>query len=71
MKGHPLPEVRPRSRDHLRLELNPKGTIQLGGQWTYKAFTVAEDGTELEEVTGQTDFSITNGPAAGSCQGAS
>ena len=36
----------------------PQGADRAGQARTYKAFAVAEDGTELEEVTGQTDFSI-------------
>jgi hypothetical protein len=57
----------PREPDHLRLEPDPKGPIQLGGRVTYKAVAVAKDNTELDEVTAQTDFSIDQG---GSCQGA-
>jgi hypothetical protein len=56
--------------DHL--ELKPiEATIELGERVSYTARAVAKDGTELEDVTAETVFSISRvGQPSGTCEGA-
>ena len=56
--GAEVHEVIDKQPHHLRLKPTPEGPIELDQKVTYQAFALAKDNTELGEVTGQTDFSI-------------